>query len=225
MEIKNAVRLPRPLAVALAALTSLAAALGGAAMAVDAAAAGAWTERVPAAPAPPPSLAAPAGPASAARKYFTDVELVDQDGKAHRLYSDLLQGRTVVIAAFFTACNGACPVMAEKLAGLQQWLGDRLGKDVYLLSVSVDPQTDTPARLKQYAVRLGARPGWFFLTGKKENVDWALYKLGHYVEHKEDHSNLLILGNESTGLWKKVFGLAPSEDLIRSLDAVLHDRG
>jgi len=56
-------------------------------------------------------------------------------------------------------------------------------------------------------------------------VDWALYKLGHYVEHKEDHSNLLILGNESTGLWKKVFGLAPSEDLIRSLDAVLHDRG
>jgi protein SCO1/2 len=225
VEMKIAARLPRPLAVALAALTSLAAVPGGAAMAMDAAAAVAWTERAPAAPAPPSSLAAPAGPASAARKYFTDVELVDQDGKTHRLYSDLLQGRTVVIAAFFTACNGACPVMAEKLAGLQQWLGDRLGKDVYLLSVSVDPQTDTPARLKQYAVRLGARPGWFFLTGKKENVDWALFKLGHYVEHKEDHSNLLILGNESTGLWKKVFGLAPSEDLIRSLDAVLHDRG
>jgi len=184
----------------------------------------AWIEPVREVPAAP-ALPAPVGPVSPARKYFTDVEVVDQDGRPHRLYSDLLQGKTVVIEAFFTACTGACPVMGEKLAALQQWLGDRLGKDVYLLSFSVDPQTDTPARLKQYADRLGARPGWLFLTGKKENVDWALYKLGHYVEQKEAHSNLLIIGNERTGLWKKVFGLAPAEDLIHALDAVLHDRG
>jgi protein SCO1 len=188
------------------------------------AAAAAWTERVRAAP-QPPALPPETGPASPARKYFTDVELVDQDGRPQRLYSDLLQGKTVVIDAFFTSCSGACPVLGEKLAALQQWLGDRLGKEVYLLSFTVDPQHDTPARLKQYATRLGARPGWFFLTGKKENVDWALYKLGHYVEKKEDHSNLLVIGNEPTGLWKKVFGLARSEELIRSLDAVLHDRG
>jgi protein SCO1/2 len=189
-----------------------------------AAAAGGWSERVRLAPAPPP-LPTPAGPLSPAHKYFTDVELVDQDGRTHRLYSDLLQGRIVVIGAFFTSCAGACPVLVEKLAAIQAWLGDRLGKEVFLLSFTVDPQTDTPARLKQYAERLGARPGWFFLTGKKENVEWALYKLGHYVEQKEAHSNLLVIGNESTGLWKKVFGLARSEDLIRSLDAVLHDRG
>jgi protein SCO1 len=183
-----------------------------------------WTEHVREAPAAP-TLPPPVGPVSPAHKYFTDVEVVDQEGRPHRLYSDLLQGKTVVIAAFFTRCTGACPVLGERFAALQGWLGDRLGKDVYLLSFSVDPQNDTPARLKQYAERLGARPGWFFLTGKKENVDWALYKLGAYVEQKEAHSNLLIIGNEATGLWKKVFGLAQSEDLIRSLDAVLHDRG
>jgi protein SCO1 len=192
-----------------------------AAAAADAqvAAAAVWTEHVrtpPAAPALPPA----AGPVSPALKYFSDVELVDQDGRRHRFYSDLLQGKTVVVEAFFTSCTTSCPVLAERLAALQERLGDRLGRDVYLLSFSVDPRTDTPARLKQYAERLGARPGWFFLTGTKTNVDWALYKLGAYTGPAEAHSNLLILGNEPAGEWKKVFGLAPAEDLIRSLDAV-----
>jgi protein SCO1/2 len=188
------------------------------------AAAAAWTERARTAP-PAPVLPPPAGPASPARKYFSDVELVDQEGRTQRLYSDLLQGKVVVAASFFTSCTTSCPVLAEKLAALQEWLGDRLGKEVYLLSFSVDPGTDTPARLKQYAERVGARPGWFFLTGKKANLDWALYKLGTYTDPKEAHSNLLILGNEPAGMWKKAFGLAPVEDLIHSLDAVLRDRG
>src|ERR1700688_308222 len=190
--------------------------------AVDAqvAAAAAWTEHVrtpPAEPVLPPA----AGPVSPAHKYFSDVELVDQDGRRHRFYSDLLQGKIVVVAAFFTSCTTSCPILAERMAALQERVGDRLGRDVYLLSFSVDPQTDTPARLKQYAERVGARPGWFFLTGSKTNLDWALYKLGAYTEPAEAHSNLLILGNEPAGEWKKVFGLAPAEDLIRSLDAVL----
>lgn len=197
-----------------------------AAVAVDAevAAAAAWTEHVRIPPAAPP-LPVAAGPVSPARKYFSDVELVDQDGRRHRLYSDLLQGKIVVVGAFFSSCAGSCPVLAERLAALQDRLGERLGRDVYMLSFSVDPRTDTPARLKQFAERLGARPGWFFLTGSKTNLDWALYKLGIYAEPKEAHSNLLILGNEPLGEWKKVFGLAPAEDLIHSLDAVLRDRG
>jgi len=197
-----------------------------AAVAVDAdvAAAAAWTEHVRIPPAPP-LLPVAAGPVSPARKYFSDVELVDQDGRRHRLYSDLLQGKIVVVGAFFSSCAGSCPVLAERLAALQDRLGERLGRDVYMLSFSVDPRTDTPARLKQFADRLGARPGWFFLTGSKTNVDWALYKLGIYAEPREAHSNLLILGNEPAGKWKKVFGLAPAEDLIHSLDAVLRDRG
>jgi len=162
---------------------------------------------------------------SAAHHYFTDVELIDQDGKPRRLYSDLLAGKTVVVDSFFTSCTGSCPAVAATLARIQAALGDRLGRDVVLLSLSVDPQTDTPARLKEYAGRLGARPGWYFLTGSKQNVDLALRKLGQYSERKEDHTNLLIVGNERTGLWKKVFGLAKPEEVLAIVQGVLDDRG
>jgi len=188
------------------------------------AAAAAWTEHVRTPPAEP-VLPVAAGPVSPAHKYFSDVELVDQDGRKRRLYSDLLRGKIVVVAAFFTSCTSSCPVLAERMAAFQERIGDRLGRDVYLLSFTVDPRTDTPVRLKQYAERVGARPGWFFLTGSKTNLDWALYKLGAYTGPAEAHSNLLILGNEPAGEWKKVFGLAPAEDLFRSLDAVLRGRG
>jgi protein SCO1/2 len=179
------------------------------------------------APAAAPAAQTPRPPVadSPAHQYFTDVELTDQDGRPQRLYSDLLAGRTVVIDVFFGDCTGSCPVVAATLAKLQTALGDRLGRDLYLLSVSVDPQTDTPARLKEYAARFNARPGWFFLTGKKENVDFALHKLGQYVEQRESHSNLLIVGNERTGLWKKVFGLSKPEEILALVQGVLDDRG
>ena len=162
---------------------------------------------------------------SPAQKYFTDVVLVSQNGQQMPLYSDLLKGKVVVINAFFTSCKDTCPIMAHSLAVLQEWLGDRLGKDVYLISISVDPETDTPAKLLEYADRFKARPGWFFLTGNKQNVNQALTKLGQYVEVREDHLNVMIMGNESTGLWKKAMGLAKPEDLIKILDSLLKDKG
>ncbi len=175
----------------------------------------------------PPAVAAPrpAAPDSPAHRYFTDVELTDQDGRPQRLYSDLLAGRTVVIDVFFSECTGSCPMVGATLAKLQAALGDRLGRDLYLLSISVDPQTDTPARLKEYAARFNARPGWYFLTGSKENVDLALHKLGQYVEQRDAHSNILLVGNERTGLWKKVFGLAKPEEIVTLVSGVLDDRG
>ncbi len=162
---------------------------------------------------------------SPAKSYFTDVMLVDQDGREHRFYSDLLQGRVVVIGSFFATCTGACPAMAKTYKKIQDWLGDRQGKEVFLLSITVDPEHDTPQRLKEFAQEFGARPGWIFLTGSKENVSLALQKLGSFVENKEAHNNLLFIGNEPTGLWKKAFGLAPSEELIPIVRSVLEDKG
>ena len=162
--------------------------------------------------------------ASAAQKYFSDVVLVNQNGEHLRFYSDLLKGKVVVISSFMATCNSACPVKNRNLEKLQEAAGDRLGKDVYILSISVDPVTDTPQRLKEYAKTYHAKPGWHFLTGKKENVDWALYKIGQYVPNKADHTNLLVMGNEETGLWKKVFGLAKTEDLINAYVSVLNDK-
>jgi cytochrome oxidase Cu insertion factor (SCO1/SenC/PrrC family) len=175
-----------------------------------------------AAPAPAPAAPSQASPA---QSYFGEIPLVDQDGQTRRLYSDLLRDKIVVIDFMFTSCTGACPIMSNNFVKIQDWLGDRLGKDVYLLSVSVDPLNDTPAKLKEYAARFKARPGWFFLTGSKENVDAALRKLGNYVEDPQAHQNLFLIGNERTGLWKKAFGLAQPDALIPIVQSVIEDQG
>lgn len=85
--------------------------------------------------------------------------------------------------------------------------------------------TDTPERLLAYAERAGAKPGWHFLTGEKADVDFVLKKLGQYVEAREAHSNLFIIGNEPTGLWKKAIGIAPAEEVIEIVESVLNDQG
>ena len=161
---------------------------------------------------------------SAAETYFSDVELINQDGQKMRFYSDVLKNKVVIINAFFSTCTSVCPPINRNLEKIQDALGDRLGKDAFLVSISVDPENDTPTRLKEYSRRFHARPGWIFLTGKKENVDWALYKLGQYVETKGDHSTIVIIGNEPKGLWKKAIGLAKSEELVRIVEDVINDK-
>jgi protein SCO1/2 len=179
----------------------------------------AWSQEAKA-PAP---AAAPAD--TAAHKYFGDVKLVNQDGKEMRLYSDLMQGKTVVINAMFTSCTGACPVMSGTMEKIQNHLGDRVGKDVHLISISVDPVNDTPAKLKEYAGRFHAKPGWYLLTGSKENVEAALRKLGQWVDEPSSHQNLYLIGNDRTGLWKKAFALAKPEEILPIVDSVANDKG
>ena len=162
---------------------------------------------------------------SAAEKYFTDVELIDQDGKKVRFYSDVLKGKTVVVNAFFTSCTSVCPPMNRNMEKIQEALGDRVGRDVFLVSITVDPEVDTPVRMKEYAKKFHAGRGWIFLTGKKENLDWALYKLGQYVEKKDDHKTIFIIGNEPTGLWKKAFGMANVAELVQVVESVVNDKG
>ncbi len=169
--------------------------------------------------------AQPAKEPTAAEKYFSDVELVNQDGEKVRFYSDVLKGKTVVVNAFFTTCTSVCPPMNRSMEKIQEAFGDRVGKDVFLVSITVDPATDTPTRLKEYAAKFHAKKGWTFLTGKKENLDWALYKMGQYVEDKESHKTVIIIGNEATGLWKKAFGMAKAEELIKIVESVVGDKG
>jgi cytochrome oxidase Cu insertion factor (SCO1/SenC/PrrC family) len=161
---------------------------------------------------------------TAAAKYFGDVELIDQDGRKVRFYTDVLKGKTVVVNALFTTCTNVCPPISRNFERIQEALGERLGKDVFLVSITVDPENDTPEKLKAYAEKFHVRAGWSFLTGKKENVDQALYKLGQYVQDKNSHKTIVIIGNEATGLWKKAFGLARADDLIKLVDEVMNDR-
>ncbi len=177
--------------------------------------------------APAALLAQPAAsPADddAAREYFTDVVLINQDGEEVRLYSDLMKDKVVIISVIFTTCEGVCPVTMGNLVKIQNWLGPRLGKEVHMLSLTVDRETDTPAKLKEYARKFKAQPSWQFLTGSPENLDFALRKLGLWVRDKEAHSTTFLVGNVATGLWKKAFGMAGSADLVKIVDSVLDDR-
>jgi protein SCO1/2 len=161
---------------------------------------------------------------SSAEKYFTDIVLLNQDGEKMRFYSDLLQGKTVIINSFFASCQGSCLPITRNLEKVQEALGDRLGKDAYIISISVDPAIDTPGELKAFGKKFHARPGWYFLTGSKENVEFVLKKLGQFVENKTDHYNIIIVGNERTGLWKKAFGLAKSEEIVKVVESVVNDK-
>jgi len=193
--------------------------------------AAAFTTNAQVKPAPPAEphdhshMTTTAKDASPAEKYFTDVELTNQDGKKVHFYSDVLKGKTVVVNAFFTTCTSVCPPINRNMEKIQDALGDRVGRDVFLVSLTVDPETDTPARLKEYSQKFHAGAGWTFLTGKKENLDWALYKLGQYVEKKDDHTTVLIIGNEPTGLWKKAFGMANVAELVAVVQSVVNDKG
>ena len=169
------------------------------------------------------SQAKPAETQTPALKYFTDVELINQDGAKLRFYSDLLKGHTVVIIPFFATCTNVCPPMNATMRKIQQALGSRVGKEIYLISITVDPVNDTPERLKEYAAKFHAEPGWYFVTGKPENVNLALQKLGQYVPDKNDHSTIMIIGNEATGLWKKAFALSPASALVTIIEGVAND--
>jgi len=157
-------------------------------------------------------------PAEAAAAYFPNNILVTQDKKEVRFYDDLLKGKVVMINFAFTTCAGVCPPMTANLAKVQQYLGDRVGRDINMITISVDPLVDTPEEMKKYADKFKVKPGWYFVSGKKENVDAVLAKLGGYVEDKLKHSSVLLVGNLETGEWVKMVAMAKPSDIA---DAVI----
>ena len=144
---------------------------------------------------------------------IADVELLDQDGRKVRFKTDVIGDRLVVADVIYTTCPVVCPILSAIFVGLQEPLGDRLGKEVFLVSVSVDPVTDIPPRLKEYAERLDARPGWIFLTGDPRNVTKALKGIGGYAPDFSQHPVMILVGDGRTGEWTKFYGF-PSPDRI-----------
>ena len=166
----------------------------------------------------------PGAGASAALKYFTDVELINQEGTPVRLYSDLLKGKVVIINSFYATEHPACTAMFRNLAKVQEALGNHVGKDVFLISVTVDPANDTPAKLKTFAHQFKAGPGWSFVTGSSDHVKLALQKLGMSVADKDHHLMVLIIANEPTGLWKKAVAMGKPEEITQIVLDTLSDR-
>lgn len=160
-----------------------------------------------------------------AREYFTDLPLLTQEGKQVRFFSDVLDGRIVLINSFYTECTGITPRQREVLLQLQEMLGDSLGKDVFIVSITVDPERDTVEKLQEYVAGFEPRPGWIFLTGKPENVDWINHRLGQHLENLEEHQGVYMLGNVGTTLWMKVPAHGQPLDLYRAIQQLLADEG
>ncbi len=137
--------------------------------------------------------------------YFPNVPLTTQDGKVVHFYDDLLKGKLVAIDLIYTHCVDSCPLETARLAQVQKTLGDRVGKDIFFYSITIDPERDTPEVLKAYAEKYHAGPGWLFLTGKKEDIDLISKKLGLYSDpdptNSDGHTPTLLLGNEPAGQW------------------------
>lgn len=149
-----------------------------------------------------------------------DSELLDQDGNPIHFHSDLVRDKVVVMNFIFTTCTTICPPMGANFGKLQDELGERFGRDVFLISVSVDPTTDTPQRLKAWGERFGARPGWTLVTGPKARIDELLKDLQVFTPEYEDHSPTVLVGNDRAGTWRRAYGLAPTAQLAELIAAV-----
>ena len=137
--------------------------------------------------------------------YFPNVSLITDNGESVRFFDDLIENKVVSINFIYTTCVDTCPLETAQLVRVQQILGDRLGKDVFFYSISIDPEHDTPSVLRDYKERFGAR--WTFLTGENADIIQLRRKLGLYVEEIQDGSNNhnvnMIIGNQATGRWMK----------------------
>jgi protein SCO1/2 len=142
-----------------------------------------------------------------ARQYFTDLPMVTQDGRELRFFSDVLKDRIVLIGLFYTQCKQACPLTTAALAEVYDLVGEEMGRDFALISLTLDPEHDTPEVLKDYAAKFEAGDGWLFLTGKPENVRFITRRLGHTSDQIAAHATEYFLGNVKVARWTK---LAPN---------------
>ena len=158
------------------------------------------------------------------RADFPNVSLVNQDRQAVRFYDDLVRGdHTVVINFMFAQCADICPMTTANLARVQALLGQRLGREVWMASISLDPVRDSPAILKAYAGQFEARPGWQFLTGRARDIELIRRTLGVFERDpakdrdKSQHTGMLVYGNQARGRWSRVSALADPRRIFDSI--------
>ena len=140
--------------------------------------------------------------------YFPNIPLITHEGEEVRFFDDLIKDKVVAINFIYTSCPDSCSLETARLVKVQRILGDRVGSDVFMYSISIDPDTDTQEVLKEYVERFRVGPGWKFLTGKEADITLLRKKLGLYIEEiqdddSNDHNLSLIIGNQATGRWMK----------------------
>ena len=164
-------------------------------------------------------------------RYFPNVPLRTHDGKDVRFYDDLIKNKIVTINFMYVNCAGVCPLITTNLAQVQKLLGPRVGRDIFMYSITLKPEQDTPRALKDYAHMHGAGPGWIFLTGAPDNVELLRQKLGFtdpdpvVDADKANHIGNVRYGNEALQLWGACPGLATAKSIAKSISWVDWPKG
>ena len=137
------------------------------------------------------------------RQHLPNIELINQDGRKLRFYDDLIKSKIVVIQFMFTKCDQLCPMVTPNLVKVQKELQKQAPGEVNLVSISVDPEHDTPAALKEYAAKFHVGPNWQFLTGRKAEIERLRRELGVFDPENTtfEHMNVVTIGKEPTGQW------------------------
>ena len=150
--------------------------------------------------------------------YFPNVPVIDQNGRTLNFYDDVIKGKIVVISFIYTSCQDLCPLTTAKMAQLEDKLDGAVGRDLFFVSMSVDPENDTPERMKAFADAFDAGPGWLFLTGKVADVRAINYKLGDRSDRNlADHRNEIVLGNDAIGDWQRASVFGDLDSLVISI--------
>jgi protein SCO1 len=153
--------------------------------------------------------------------YIPNVPVTAQDGRSLLFYDEVLKGKISIISFIYTSCPDICPVVTARLSQLEDKLGEAVGRDYFFVSISIDPENDTPAKLNNYAKAFSAGPGWLFLTGKKSDIDLIRHRLGERSRALTEHRNEVLLFNGTTGEWERnsAFGdLGVLASAVRSMD-------
>ena len=160
-------------------------------------------------PKPPPTLSIP------------DVEVFDHDGRKQKFYTDLVKDKVVVINFMFTTCRAICPMSGANFSKLQTLLGERLGQDVFLISVTTDPETDSPEKLKAWGQRFKAKTGWTLVTGQKKEVIKLLRVLTGDGLNNDYHVPSLCIVNDAKKTHRWAYGLEDPMQVTRMVDELV----
>ncbi|NIF25155.1 SCO family protein [Pantoea sp. Tr-811] len=165
-----------------------------------------------------PAAAPPAAHQEKASVRFADVSLLDQDGMPVRLERDLVGEHLVVMGFIYTSCTTVCPVVSSIMGKVQQQLGGRVGEEVRLVSISVDPQRDDAKRLQRYAKAFQHGPGWSWLTGSPYAISETLKGLGSFSADLSQHPPLILVGDGRSGHWTRYYGFTDPDVLVGEIN-------
>jgi protein SCO1/2 len=164
-------------------------------------------------------------------RYFPNVPLRTHENKKVRFYDDLIKNRIVTINFMYADCAGVCPLITSTLVQVQKLLSPRVGRDIFMYSITLKPEQDTPRALKEYARMHGAGPGWVFLTGNPDDIELLRQRLGFtdpdpaVDADKANHIGNVRYGNEALQLWGACPGLATAKSIAKSISWVDWPKG